>query len=135
LMVSALRDRFPSLQAPRREDICYATQNRQDAVKKLLEQVDVLLVVGSRSSSNSNRLRELADRAGIPGYLVDGAEDLQREWLNGKKTVGVTAGASAPEVRVQQVVDRLREWGAEMPAELAGREEQVVFGLPRALRA
>jgi 4-hydroxy-3-methylbut-2-enyl diphosphate reductase len=135
LMVAALRDRFPSLQAPRREDICYATQNRQDAVKKLLEQVDVLLVVGSRSSSNSNRLRELADRAGIPGYLVDGAEDLQREWLNGKKTIGVTAGASAPEVRVQQVVERLREWGAETPAELAGREEQVVFGLPRALRA
>jgi 4-hydroxy-3-methylbut-2-enyl diphosphate reductase len=135
LMVAALRDRFPSLQAPRREDICYATQNRQDAVKKLLEQVDVLLVVGSRSSSNSNRLRELADRAGIPGYLVDGAEDLQREWLDGKKTIGVTAGASAPEVRVQQVVERLREWGAETPAELAGREEQVVFGLPRALRA
>jgi len=135
LMVAALRDRFPSLQAPRREDICYATQNRQDAVKKLLEQVDVLLVVGSRSSSNSNRLRELADRAGVPGYLVDGADDLQREWLNDKKTVGVTAGASAPEVRVQQVVERLREWGAEMPAELAGREEQVVFGLPRALRA
>jgi 4-hydroxy-3-methylbut-2-en-1-yl diphosphate reductase len=134
LMVAALRARFPSLQAPRREDICYATQNRQDAVKKLLEQCDVLLVVGSRSSSNSNRLRELADRAGIPGYLVDGADDLQREWLNGKRTVGVTAGASAPEVRVQQVVERLREWGAEMPAELAGREEQVVFGLPRALR-
>jgi 4-hydroxy-3-methylbut-2-enyl diphosphate reductase len=134
LMVAALRDRFPSLQAPRREDICYATQNRQDAVKKLLERCDVLLVVGSRSSSNSNRLRELADRAGIPGYLVDGADDLQREWLDGKKTVGVTAGASAPEVRVQQVVARLREWGAALPAELAGREEQVVFGLPRQLR-
>jgi 4-hydroxy-3-methylbut-2-enyl diphosphate reductase len=134
LMVAALRARFPSLQAPRREDICYATQNRQDAVKKLLEQCDVLLVVGSRSSSNSNRLRELADRAGIPGYLVDGAEDLQREWLNGKSAVGVTAGASAPEVRVQEVVERLREWGAEMPAELTGREEQVVFGLPRSLR-
>jgi 4-hydroxy-3-methylbut-2-en-1-yl diphosphate reductase len=134
LMVAALRERFPSLQAPRREDICYATQNRQDAVKKLLERCDVLLVVGSRSSSNSNRLRELADRAGIPGYLVDGADDLQREWLDGKKTVGVTAGASAPEVRVQQVVARLREWGAALPAELAGREEQVVFGLPKALR-
>jgi 4-hydroxy-3-methylbut-2-enyl diphosphate reductase len=134
LMVAALRERFPSLQAPRREDICYATQNRQDAVKKLLERCDVLLVVGSRSSSNSNRLRELADRAGIPGYLVDGADDLQREWLDGKKTVGVTAGASAPEVRVQQVVARLREWGAALPAELTGREEQVVFGLPKALR-
>jgi 4-hydroxy-3-methylbut-2-enyl diphosphate reductase len=134
LMVAALRERFPSLQAPRREDICYATQNRQDAVKNLLERCDVLLVVGSRSSSNSNRLRELADRAGIPGYLVDGADDLQREWLDGKKTVGVTAGASAPEVRVQQVVARLREWGAALPAELTGREEQVVFGLPKALR-
>jgi 4-hydroxy-3-methylbut-2-en-1-yl diphosphate reductase len=134
LMVTALRGRFPSLQAPRREDICYATQNRQDAVKKLLEQCDVLIVVGSRSSSNSNRLRELADRAGIPGYLVDGADDLQREWLSGKSTVGVTAGASAPEVRVQQVVERLRSWGADLPAELTGREEQVVFGLPRALR-
>jgi len=134
LMVAALRARFPLLQAPRREDICYATQNRQDAVKKLLEQCDVLLVVGSRSSSNSNRLRELADRAGIPGYLVDGADDLQREWLDGKSTVGVTAGASAPEVRVQQVVERLRNWGAELPAELTGCEEQVVFGLPRALR-
>jgi 4-hydroxy-3-methylbut-2-enyl diphosphate reductase len=134
LMVAALRERFPLLQAPRREDICYATQNRQDAVKKLLAQCDLLLVVGSRSSSNSNRLRELAERAGIPGYLVDGADDLQREWLDGKNTIGVTAGASAPEVRVQQVVERLRSWGAETPAELAGREEQVVFGLPRALR-
>jgi 4-hydroxy-3-methylbut-2-enyl diphosphate reductase len=134
LMVAALRERFPMLQAPRREDICYATQNRQDAVKKLLEQCDVLIVIGSRSSSNSNRLRELADRAGIPGYLVDGADDLQREWLDGKNTIGVTAGASAPEVRVQQVVERLRSWGAATPAELTGREEQVVFGLPRALR-
>ena len=134
-IVDALRKRFPALVVPASEDICYATQNRQDAVKKLLEKCDVLLVVGSRSSSNSNRLRELADRAGIPGYLVDGAEDLQREWLNGKHTIGVTAGASAPEVRVQQVVERLRKWGADMPAELAGREEQVVFGLPKALRA
>ena len=134
LMVTALRARFPSLQAPRREDICYATQNRQDAVKKLLEKCDVLLVVGSRSSSNSNRLRELADRAGIPGYLVDGAEDLQREWLNGKTAVGVTAGASAPEVLVQQVVERLRSWGGQVPTELKGIEETVVFGLPKALR-
>jgi 4-hydroxy-3-methylbut-2-enyl diphosphate reductase len=135
LMVAALKERFPLLQAPRREDICYATQNRQDAVKKLLEHCDLLLVVGSRSSSNSNRLRELADRAGIPGYLVDGADDLQREWLDGKSCIGVTAGASAPEVRVQQVVERLRSWGAELPAELTGCEEHVVFSLPRALRA
>src|SRR5580704_1464454 len=133
-MVAALRLRFPELATPRREDICYATQNRQDAVKKLLGQCDVLLVVGARTSSNSNRLRELADRAGVPGYLVDGADDMQREWLNGKNTIGVTAGASAPEVRVQQVVERLRSWGAEIPAELAGCEEHVVFSLPRALR-
>jgi 4-hydroxy-3-methylbut-2-enyl diphosphate reductase len=135
LMVAALRARFPTLQAPRREDICYATQNRQDAVKKLLGLCDVLLVVGSRSSSNSNRLRELADRAGIPGYLVDGADDLKREWLDGKETIGVTAGASAPEVRVQEVVERLRSWGAAVPEEQAGCEEHVVFSLPRQLRA
>src|ERR1700722_7773563 len=133
-IVAALRERFPSLEAPRREDICYATQNRQDAVKQLLEHCDLLIVVGSRSSSNSNRLRELADRAGVPGYLVDGAADLRREWLEGKSAVGVTAGASAPEVQVLEVVERLRSWGAELPSELAGREERVVFGLPRALR-
>jgi 4-hydroxy-3-methylbut-2-enyl diphosphate reductase len=134
-MVAALRERFPSLQAPRREDICYATQNRQDAVKNLLAQCDLLIVVGSRTSSNSNRLRELADRAGIPGYLVDDARDLKREWLEGRSAVGVTAGASAPEVLVQQVIDQLRSWGVETPAELAGIEEKVIFGLPRALRA
>ncbi len=134
-MVAALRARFPTLQAPRREDICYATQNRQDAVKQLLGQCDLLIVVGSRTSSNSNRLRELADRAGIPGYLVDDAEDLKREWLEGRQAVGVTAGASAPELLVQQVIERLRSWGVETPAELAGGEEHVIFGLPRALRA
>ena len=133
-MVTALRERFPSLQAPRREDICYATQNRQDAVKQLLQQCDVLIVVGSRASSNSNRLRELAERSGIPGYMVDGADDLKREWVNGKQTVGVTAGASAPEQLVQDVVAQLRSWGAEAPAELSGREERVIFGLPRELR-
>src|ERR1700735_819028 len=134
LMVAALRDRFPSLQAPRREDICYATQNRQDAVKKLLDDCDLLLVVGSRASSNSNRLRELADRAGIPGYLVDGAVDMHRDWFDGKNVVGVTAGASAPEVLVQEVINQLREWGAKVPEEIAGREEHVIFGLPRELR-
>ncbi|HXN09883.1 MAG TPA: 4-hydroxy-3-methylbut-2-enyl diphosphate reductase [Steroidobacteraceae bacterium] len=134
-IVQALRARFPALESPRREDICYATQNRQDAVKKLLERCDVLIVVGSKSSSNSNRLRELADRAGVPGYLVDGAADLRAEWLDGKRTVGVTAGASAPEVLVQEVVAQLREWGGELPAEIKGLEENVIFGLPRALRA
>lgn len=134
-IVQALRARFPSLESPRREDICYATQNRQDAVKKLLERCDVLIVVGSKSSSNSNRLRELADRAGVPGYLVDGAAEVKAEWLVGKSAVGVTAGASAPEVLVQEVVAQLRVWGGALPSELKGLEENVIFGLPRALRA
>jgi 4-hydroxy-3-methylbut-2-enyl diphosphate reductase len=133
-IVAALRARFPKLATPRREDICYATQNRQDAVKKLLEQCDVLVVVGSQSSSNSNRLRELADRAGVSGYLIDGPEDLRREWFEGKRAVGVTAGASAPELLVQQVVERLRTWGGEPPQEVVGREERVFFTLPRELR-
>jgi len=133
-IVAALRARFPQLATPRREDICYATQNRQDAVKKLLERCDVLLVVGSRSSSNSNRLRELADRAGIPGYLIDGPEELRTEWFDGKHTVGVTAGASAPEVLVQKVIEQLARWGAQTPREIAGREEHVLFTLPRELR-
>ena len=133
-IVEALRARFPALQAPRKEDICYATQNRQDAVKQLLQECEVLVVVGSRSSSNSNRLRELADRAGVPGFLVDGAEDLRREWFTGCSVVGLTAGASAPEALVQQVVERLREWGGALPAETAGKPEHVVFALPRALR-
>ena len=133
-IVTALRERFPGLQAPRREDICYATQNRQDAVKQLLDRCQVLVVVGSRSSSNSNRLRELADRAGVPGYLVDAADDLQREWFKPGDTIGVTAGASAPEALVQGVVDRLREWGGQVPLESAGKPEHVVFALPRELR-
>jgi len=134
-IIAALKQRFPSLLSPAREDICYATQNRQDAVKKLLESCEVLVVVGSKASSNSNRLRELAERAGIPGYLVDGAADLKREWFEGKRTVGLTAGASAPELLVQQVITQLRAWGGELPTEIAGREEHVVFGLPKGLRA
>ena len=133
-IVAALRARFAQLATPRHEDICYATQNRQDAVKKLLEHCDVLVVIGSRSSSNSNRLRELAERAGISGYLVDGPEELHREWFDGKQTVGVTAGASAPEVQVQQVIECLRGWGGEVTREVAGREEKVYFSLPRELR-
>ncbi len=133
-IVAALRERFPQLATPRREDICYATQNRQDAVKKLLEQCDVLLVVGSRTSSNSNRLRELADRAGVPGYLIDGPADLRAEWFTGKRAVGVTAGASAPELLVRQVVEQLARWGGEAPREVVGREERVFFPLPRELR-
>ncbi len=134
-IVAALRQRFPGLATPRHEDICYATQNRQDAVKKLLEHCDVLLVVGSRSSSNSNRLRELADRAGVPGYLIDGPQDLRAEWLEGKRAVGVTAGASAPEVLVRQVLEQLARWGAETPREVVGREERMFFALPRELRS
>jgi 4-hydroxy-3-methylbut-2-enyl diphosphate reductase len=133
-IVGVLRRRFPALATPRKEDICYATQNRQDAVKSILERCDVLVVVGSRSSSNSNRLRELAARSGLPGYLVDGPEDLHREWFEGKRCVGVTAGASAPEVLVQQVLERLRAWGGQEGEEIVGREEHVIFALPRELR-
>jgi 4-hydroxy-3-methylbut-2-enyl diphosphate reductase len=133
-IVDTLRRRFPQLATPRKEDICYATQNRQDAVKKLLTECDILIVVGSRSSSNSNRLRELAERAGVPGYLVDGPQDLDRQWFEGRRCVGLTAGASAPEVLVRAVLEQLRAWGAEVPREVAGREEKVTFGLPRELR-
>src|SRR5687767_13484832 len=133
-VMTALRERFPTLATPRKEDICYATQNRQDAVKQLVAQCDVIVVVGSRSSSNSNRLREIATTRGIPGYLVDGAADLRREWFEGRHAVGVTAGASAPESLVQNVVEKLREWGGREAVEVVGREEHVVFGLPQALR-
>jgi 4-hydroxy-3-methylbut-2-enyl diphosphate reductase len=114
-VVDALRERFPSLTGPRKEDICYATQNRQDAVKELVAACDVIVVVGSRASSNSNRLREIALKAGKPGYLVDGPEDLRPEWFAGCQAVGVTAGASAPELLVQRVFARLKEWGGELP--------------------
>jgi 4-hydroxy-3-methylbut-2-enyl diphosphate reductase len=134
-VIEVLRERFPALSSPRREDICYATQNRQDAVKELVRQCDVIVVVGSRTSSNSNRLREIALKAGVPGYMVDCPDDLRPEWFAGKQAVGVTAGASAPEVLVRQVVERLREWGGELPEELHGREEHVVFTLPKVLRS
>jgi len=133
-VVERLQQRFPGLDSPRREDICYATQNRQDAVKALVEYCDVLIVVGSHTSSNSNRLREIAEKQGIRGYLVDGATDLRREWLEGAGEVGVTAGASAPEVLVQEVVATLRAWGGEPAVEVPGRAEHIVFGLPRPLR-
>jgi 4-hydroxy-3-methylbut-2-en-1-yl diphosphate reductase len=133
-VLDALKRRFPTLATPRKEDICYATQNRQDAVKKLVSVCDVVVVVGSQTSSNSNRLREIAEKAGIPGYLVDGPDDLRRDWFDGKSAVGVTAGASAPELLVERVVARLREWGGEGAQEIVGREENVVFALPRELR-
>ncbi len=133
-VVEALRARFPDLSSPRREDICYATQNRQDAVKKLLEECEVLVVVGSPASSNSNRLREIAEKKGVRGYLVDGPDDLRREWFEGKRVVGVTAGASAPEILVQTVIARLQEWGGASVEEVQGRPESVVFSLPKTLR-
>jgi 4-hydroxy-3-methylbut-2-enyl diphosphate reductase len=133
-IVAALRARFPGLKAPVKEDICYATQNRQDAVKDLIGRCEVLVVVGSKTSSNSNRLREMADKNAKPGYLVDGPEDLHREWFDGIKSVGVTAGASAPEILVQGVIAKLREWGGEVAEELSGRTEHVIFALPKTLR-
>ncbi len=133
-IIEALRRRFPAIQAPRKDDICYATQNRQDAVKQLARECDVLLVVGSRNSSNSNRLREIAESEGSAAYLIDGADDIRREWVDGKQRVGVTAGASAPEIIVQQVVARLGEWGGATVNEAHGIPENMVFALPRELR-
>jgi 4-hydroxy-3-methylbut-2-en-1-yl diphosphate reductase len=134
-IIEALQTRFPALVSPRKEDICYATQNRQDAVKSLAERCDAIIVVGSQTSSNSSRLKEIALKAGIPGFLVDSADDLSREWFQDCATVGVTAGASAPEVLVQRVVARLKEWGGELPEEIIGSEEHVVFTLPKVLRS
>lgn len=133
-IIAALRERFPRIQGPRKDDICYATQNRQDAVKRLTRRCEVLLVVGSANSSNSNRLRELAERRGIPAYLIDDAEQIRPEWLSGKQRIGLTAGASAPEVLVDQVIERLQEWGAEAVARQEGHGEAVTFSLPKELR-
>ena len=133
-VIDALRARFPKIEGPRKNDICYATQNRQDAVRELAEQVDLVLVVGSPNSSNSNRLRELAEQRGVQAYLIDGPEQIERAWLQGEVKVGVTAGASAPEVLVRQVISRLEEWGAAGVQELAGREESITFAMPKALR-
>ena len=133
-VIDALRRRFPGIQGPRKDDICYATQNRQDAVRGLAVDCDVVLVVGSVNSSNSNRLRELAERQGACAYLLDGPDDLQESWFEGAARVGLTAGASAPEALVLGVVDRLREWGALGAAEMEGRPENVTFSLPRELR-
>ncbi|GIZ11463.1 4-hydroxy-3-methylbut-2-enyl diphosphate reductase [Pseudomonas sp. NCCP-436] len=133
-VIDALRSRFPAIGGPRKDDICYATQNRQDAVKQLASVCDVLLVVGSPNSSNSNRLRELAERMGTPAYLIDGAEDLRREWFEGVGQVGITAGASAPEILVRGVLEQLRAWGAEAETELDGREENITFSMPKELR-
>ena len=129
-IVTALRERFPMIAAPKQADICYATQNRQDAIKILAPQVDVVIVVGSRTSSNSNRLREVAERAGVPAYLVDGPQDIEPAWVHQRGRIGLTAGASAPEVLVQAVTDRLRALGAGTVTTLQGKQESIVFPLP-----
>ena len=134
VVIDALRARFPAIGGPRKDDICYATQNRQDAVKQLAAESDVLLVVGSPNSSNSNRLRELAERMGTPAYLIDGAEDLNQSWFEGVTQIGITAGASAPEVLVQGVVEQLRTWGATGETELDGQPENITFSMPKELR-
>jgi len=133
-VIDALRLRFPAIVGPRKDDICYATQNRQDAVKGLAQASDVMLVVGSPNSSNSNRLRELAERMGTRAYLIDNGDQIQSDWLKNASSVAVTAGASAPEILVQQVVTRLREMGASAAEEISGREENIVFSMPKALR-
>jgi len=133
-IVVALRARFPEIRGPKKDDICYATQNRQDAVKVLAKTVDVMLVVGSANSSNSNRLREVAEGQGIRAYMIDGPDNIQREWLDSVKNVGLTAGASAPELLVQQVAERLREWGATLVEEKEGRAENVSFPVPKPLQ-
>jgi 4-hydroxy-3-methylbut-2-enyl diphosphate reductase len=133
LVVAALRERFPDIVGPKKDDICYATQNRQDAVKSLASHVDVMIVVGSPNSSNSTRLREVAANRGVPAYMVDNAEALDPEWIAGRERIGVTAGASAPEILVRQVIDELRALGARSVTELPGVVERVVFPMPRSL--
>jgi 4-hydroxy-3-methylbut-2-enyl diphosphate reductase len=133
-VIDALREKFPAIEGPRKDDICYATQNRQDAVKQLAIESDLILVVGSVASSNSNRLRELAERCGCTAYLIDGPEDIDAQWLKQSKAIGITAGASAPDVLVRDVISRLVELGANAPQELSGVIENVTFSLPKELR-
>jgi 4-hydroxy-3-methylbut-2-enyl diphosphate reductase len=133
-VIAALHARFPKIQGPKTDDICYATQNRQDAVKQLALECDLVLVVGSTNSSNSNRLRELAERCGAQAYLVDNASHVKAEWLESIRAIGVTAGASAPEILVKEVIDKLKSLGAETPQELEGEPENISFSLPKELR-
>nr|WP_163501140.1 4-hydroxy-3-methylbut-2-enyl diphosphate reductase [Halomonas socia] len=133
-VIDALRATFPEIEGPRKDDICYATQNRQDAVRGLAAESDLVLVVGSPNSSNSNRLRELSERVGTPAYLVDDASQIDPAWLDGVTAIGLTAGASAPEVLVEGVIERLRSLGASIPEELSGRAETITFSMPRELR-
>ncbi|MGB4499494.1 MAG: 4-hydroxy-3-methylbut-2-enyl diphosphate reductase [Methylococcaceae bacterium] len=134
IMVDALRQRFTSIQEQKKDDICYATQNRQDAVHDLAKIADIILVVGSPNSSNSNRLREIAEQLGKIAYLIDTAKDMQQDWFQNVKAVGVTAGASAPEILVQDVIRQLQAWGGDVTTEIKGIEEKVVFSLPRELK-
>jgi 4-hydroxy-3-methylbut-2-enyl diphosphate reductase len=133
-VIQALKCRFPHITGPKKKDICYATQNRQDAIKELARQCDVLLVVGSPNSSNSNRLREIAEKSGTPAYLIDGPEDIDREWLDLAERIGLTAGASAPEILVENVIAKLKVWGAKESYEITGKGEEVVFSLPKELQ-
>ncbi|SFV77117.1 4-hydroxy-3-methylbut-2-enyl diphosphate reductase [hydrothermal vent metagenome] len=133
-IVNKLKQKFPNIQSPKKDDICYATQNRQDAVKTLIQSSEVLLVLGSSNSSNSNRLREIAEKINIPAYLIDGADEINPNWLSDVKTIGVTAGASAPEILVQEVVDYLYDHGATEVEEISGTEENVHFPVPEELR-
>ena len=133
-IIDALQERFPAISGPRKKDICYATQNRQDAVKQLALENDLVLVVGSPNSSNSNRLRELAERMGSESYLIDHAREIKEQWFEGKQSVGIAAGASAPEILVKEVIDRLRELGGHEPEEIQGVEENIVFSMPRELK-
>lgn len=133
-IIAALREKFPDIDGPRKDDICYATQNRQDAVRRLADAVDLVLVVGSVNSSNSNRLRELAEKQGVKSYLIDGAEHIERSWLDGVKRIGLTAGASAPEKLVRDVIARLQSWGGNEVQELDGEAETITFALPKELR-
>ncbi|MFB3091320.1 MAG: 4-hydroxy-3-methylbut-2-enyl diphosphate reductase [Gammaproteobacteria bacterium] len=132
-VIDALRERFPNISGPRKEDICYATQNRQDAVKNLSKQCDLILVVGSPNSSNSTRLMEISEKVGVPSYLIDNASEIEKEWLDDKHCIGVTAGASAPEVLVEAVINQLVEWGADSVEESPGIIEKVVFSVPKEL--
>lgn len=133
-VIDALRAHFPQIEGPRKDDICYATQNRQDAVKNLARDSDVVLVVGSRNSSNSNRLRELSEKLNTKAYLIDDAEDINEEWLHGVQTIGLTAGASAPEILVEKVIERLKTLGVSHVEQLHGQEENIEFSLPKELK-
>ncbi len=135
IIIDALKARFPEIIGPKKDDICYATQNRQDAVKELAEQADIVLVVGSPNSSNSNRLREIAEKLGKPAFLIDSAEDIQHEWLTNIESIGITAGASAPEVLVNNVINHLKELGGNTSVESNGIQETVIFPLPKELRS